>query len=215
MSVPPVRVAGGPACAILRITMLRTRLTSTVICALLVAAFSAPANAKAESSMRIVADPNGRYTIKFPESWEVVSMDAKPVAGEIANQMGKNLFSMLMAVAPGAPSPTMLMVMGLELPVAISPRTFGLMTQESMGDKFKQYTIVQEGTATIARRPAFYRYFTMQDKNGEEFYGVMAFFTVDKTGYVIFGFTQNDPATVRASFGEVSRVLETFRPTGK
>lgn len=197
--------------------MLRTRLTNTVICALLIAAFSVPANAKAEPPMQTVADPNGRYTIKFPPSWEVVSMNAKPVAGEIVNQLGKNFFSVLMAIDPGAPSaaPTMLMVMGMELPVAISPRTFGLMTQDSMGEKFKQYTIVQEGTATIAKRPAFYRYFTMQDKDGDEFYGVMAFFTIGKTGYVIFGFTQNDPATVRASFGEVSRVLETFRPTGK
>jgi len=55
----------------------------------------------------------------------------------------------------------------------------------------------------------------MQDRDGDEYYGVMAFFTVGKTGYVVFGFTQNNPATVRESFGEVSRVLETFHPTGK
>jgi hypothetical protein len=197
--------------------MTRPRLTGSMICALLVAAFAVPANANPEPAMRTVTDPNGRYTIKFPQSWEIVSMNAKPVAGEIVNQLGKNFFSMLMAVEPAAPSaaPTMLMVMGMELPVAISPRTFGLMTKESMGDKFKQFTIVQEGTATIAKRPAFYRYFTMQDRDGDEYYGVMAFFTVGKTGYVVFGFTQNNPATVRESFGEVSRVLETFHPTGK
>jgi hypothetical protein len=194
---------------------MRTRLATGTICALLVAAFSVPVNAQAPTST--VTDPNGRYTIRFPQSWQVVSMNANPVAGEIANQLDKNFFSMLMAVDPGAPSaaPTVLMVMSMELPTAISPRTFGLMTQESMGEKFKQYTLVQEGTATIAQRPAFYRYFTMVDKDGDEFYGVMAFFTVAKTGYVIFGLTQNNPLTVRRSFGEVSRVLETFHPTGK
>ena len=195
--------------------MMRMRLVAGTLCALLVAVFAVPV--RAELPLRTVADPNGRYTISLPMSWEVVSMDAKPVAGEIVRQMGKNLFSMLMAVDPGAPSaaPTMLMVMGMELPTAISPRTFGLMTQESMGEKFRQFALVQEGTATIAKRPAFYRYFTMQDPDGDEFYGVMAFFTVDKTGYVIFGVTENNPATVRKSFGDVSRILETFRPTGK
>ncbi len=194
---------------------MRTRLASSVLCALLVAVFSAPVNA--EPQMQTVADPNGRYTLRFPASWEVVSMNAKPVAGEIVRQLGKDFFSMLMAIDPGAPSaaPTMLMVMGMELPTAISPRTFGLMTQESMSDKFKAFTIVQEGTATIAKRPAFYRYFTMQDPDGDEYYGVMAFFTVGKTGYIIFGFTENNPVTVRKSFGDVSRILETFRPTGK
>lgn len=194
---------------------MRSRLTTAAICALLVAVTSVPVNA--ETPMTTVTDPNGRYTIQFPQSWEVVSMNATPVSGEIVNQMGKNLFSMLMAIDPGAPSaaPTMLMVMGMELPTAISPRTFGLMSQESMGEKFKRYAVVQEGTATIAKRPAFYRYFTMVDKDGDEFYGVMAYFTVDKTGYVIFGLTQNNPSTVRRSFGEVSRVLETFHPTGK
>lgn len=199
--------------------MMRTRLARSLICAVFVAVCSVPVNAA--SPMQTVADPNGRYTIKFPPSWQVVSMNATPVAGEIVNQLGKNFFSMLMAIDPGASAdaPTVLMVMGMELPRAIAPRTFGLMTQESMGDRlgqrFKAVTVVQEGTATIAKRPAFYRYFTMQDKDGQEFYGVMAFFTVDKTGYMIFGFTENNPATVQKSFGDVSRILETFRPTGK
>ena len=195
--------------------MMRRSLLAAVLPALLAVLWSAPVNAQGPVST--ISDPNGRYTIQLPKSWEVVSMNANPVAGAIADQLGKNFLSMLMAIDPGAPStaPTVLMVMGMQLPVAVSPRTFGLMTQESMGNKFKRYTLIQEGTATIAKRPAFYRYFTMVDKDGDEFYGVMAYFTVDKTGYVIFGMTQNNPATVRQSFGEVSRVLETFHPTGK
>jgi len=195
--------------------MMRTRLASSIICALLLAVCPVPVGA--EPQMRTVTDPNGHYTIRFPASWEVVSMNAKPVAGEIVKQLGKDFFSMLMAIDPGEQSaaPTMLMVMGMELPTAISPRTFGLMTQEGMGERFKVFTLVQEGTATIAKRPAFYRYFVMQDKDGVEYYGLMAFFTVGKTGYIIFGFTENDPATIRKSFGDISRILETFRPTGK
>ena len=192
----------------------RPTVLTSLLCAVLLALCAGPA--RAEPGMQTVADPNGRYTIRFPQSWEIVSMNAKPLGGEIMRHFNQNFFSMLMAIDPGASAqaPTMLMVMSMELDHAVSPRTFGLMTRESMGKKFEAFNIVQEGTATIAKRPAFYRYFTML-KDGEEFYGVMAYFTVEKTGYIVFGMTQNNPATVRESFGNVSRILETFHPTAK
>lgn len=192
---------------------MRLRLASSLCGALLLAA-SVPASA--ESTLRSVTDPSGRYTISFPTSWEIVSVNATPVAGEIVSQMGKNLFSMLMAIDPGASrdAPTVLMVMGMPLERALSPRTFGMVTGESMGEKLEGYALVKEGTATIAKRPAFYRYFTMT-KQQHELYSVMVYFTVDKTGYMIFGATPNQPETVRKSFGDISQILESFRPTGK
>ncbi len=195
-------------------TSMRVRLASSLCCALLLAASSVPASA--QSTLRNVTDPNGHYTISFPTSWEIVSMNATPLAGEIVTQVGKNLFSMLMAIAPGVSrdAPTVLMVMGLPLDKPISPRTFGMITGESMGEKLEGYTLVKEGTATIAQRPAFYRYFTMV-KQQHELYSVMVYFTVEKTGYMIFGATPNQPETVRKSFGDISQILESFRPTGK
>lgn len=195
-------------------TPMRTHLARAACCGLLLAAFAIPAGA--ESGMRPVTDPSGRYTISFPSSWEVVSMNASPVAGEIVSQLGKNFMSMLMAVDPGRSSdtPTLLMVMGLPLETAISPRTFGMITGESMNSKMDKYAVVKEGTATIAKRPAFYRYFTVQEK-GHELYAVMVYFTVGKTGYMIIGMTPNQPEIVQKSFGDISRILETFRPTSK
>ncbi|HET9001087.1 MAG TPA: hypothetical protein VFP86_15715 [bacterium] len=192
---------------------MRLRLASS-LCGVLLLAASVPASA--EPTLRSVTDPNGRYSISFPTSWEIVSMNATPLAGEIVSQMGKNLFSMLMAIDPGASrdAPTVLMVMGMPLERALSPRTFGMITGESMGEKLEGYALVKEGTATIAKRPAFYRYFTMA-KQQHELYSVMVYFTVDKTGYMIFGATPNQPETVRKSFGDISQILESFRPTGK
>ncbi len=196
-------------------TMARKPLASVICCAVLVAIAIVPASA--QPGMRTVADPTGRYTISFPTSWEVVSLNATPLAGEIVTQLGKNLFSMLFAIDPGASSDahTVLMVMGMPLETVISPRTFGMITSESISGKAEGYAVVKEGTATIAKRPAFYRYFTMLDKHGEDMYSVMVYFTVGKTGYMIIGATRNQPETVRKSFGDISRILETFRPTGK
>jgi hypothetical protein len=166
--------------------------------------------------MQSVGDPSGRYTISFPTSWEVVSLNATPLAGQIMSQLGKDFFSMLMAIDPGqsVDAPTVLLVLGMSLDTAVAPRTFGMMTAESMGDRIEGYALVKEGTATIANRPAFYRYFTMQEK-GETLYSVVVYFTVGKTGYMVFGAAPNAPETVRKSFGDISRILETFRPTGK
>ncbi len=198
-------------------TMTHRLLASGICCALLLVVSLTPAfAASATSGMQTVDDPSGHYTIRFPASWEVVSMNATPLAGQIVSQLGKNFLSMLMAIDPGqsTDTPTVLLVMGIPLETTISPRTFGMVTGESMEDKIDRYALVKEGTATIANRPAFYRYFTMQEK-GETLYSVIVYFTVGKTGYMIFGATPNQPETVRKSFGDISRILETFRPTGK
>jgi len=195
-------------------TLMRSGPAISLACVLLLAASAVPASA--QSGLRTVTDPNGRYTISFPTSWEVVSMNATPLAGEIVTQVGKNLFSMLMAIGPGASAdtPTILMVMGMPLDKAVSPRTFGMITGESMGERLDGYALVQEGTATIANRPAFYRYFTMT-REKRDLYSVMVYFTVGKTGYMIFGATPNRPEIIRKSFGDISQILESFRPTGK
>jgi hypothetical protein len=195
-------------------TSMRMRLAGVLCCGLLLAASGVPASA--QSTLRSVTDPNGHYTISFPTSWEIVSMNTTPLAGEIVTKVGKNLFSMLMAIDPGPSrdTPTVLLVMGVPLDKAVSPRTFGMMTAESMGDRLEGYALVNEGTATIAKRPAFYRYFTMT-KQKHELYSVMVYFTVDKTGYMIFGATPNEPGTVRKSFGDIAQILESFRPTSK
>ena len=183
-------------------------------CALLLAASGLPA--WAQPGTRTVTDPGGRYTISFPTSWEIMSMNATPLAGEIVTKVGKTLFSMLMAIDPGVPAqaPTILMVMGMPLDKALAPRTFGMVTAESMSEKLEGYALVQEGTATIANRPAFYRYFTMV-REKRELYSVMVYFTVGRTGYMIFGAAPNQPEAVRKSFREISQILESFHPLGE
>ena len=199
-------------------TRMRRHLVGGLCCAvLLVVSFTRAEAAPAASPLQTVTDPSGHYTISFPTSWEVVSLNATPVGGQMASSLGKVFPSMLMAIDPGKPTniPALLMVMSMPMETAVSPRTFGLMTDQSLSERVDGYALIKEGTATIANRPAFYRYFTMQDKHGETLYSVLVYFTVGKTGYVIFGATENQPEAVRKSFGDISQILETFHPTGK
>jgi len=195
--------------------MTRKHLLRTVCGSLLLAACVAPANAQ-PAGMQRITDPKGRFTISVPIGWEVMSINADPLAGALVRDHAKGAFSMVMAVDPAEPqSPTALVIMGFALPQEISPQAFGTMMSEPLPPKvFAQMTVVQEGNATIAGRPAFYRYITLQTQSGDDLYGVMVFFAVGQDGYVIFGVTRNAPETFRRDFAEISRILETFRPIG-
>ena len=46
-------------------------------------------------------------------------------------------------------------------------------------------------------------------------YGVLAFFTVGKTGFAVGGATINDPEHIQKDFTAISQILETFRPSPK
>jgi hypothetical protein len=196
--------------------MARKHLLRTICCGFLLAASVVTASAQ-PAGMHLVTDSKGRFTISFPIGWEVMSLNANALAGEMARNLPKDYFSMLMGVDPADPgSPTAVMIMGFTLPSQISHQTFGtMMSKPLLTEKFDGVAVVKEGNATIAGRPAFYRYFTSQTKKGDDLYNVMVFFTVGQDGYIIFGMTRNVPETFRRNFAEISRILETFRPIGK
>jgi len=182
---------------------------------LLLAVLVVPANAQ-PTGMQRVTDPKGRFTISVPIGWEVMSINAAPLVGALVRDQAKDAFSMLMAMDRAKPeSPTGLVIMGFALPQEITPQAFGTMMSRPLDPKALEHvTVVQEGNATIAGRPAFYRYMTMT-KGGEDMYAVMVFFAVGRDGYLIVGVTRNAPETFRRDFAVISRILETFRPISK
>jgi hypothetical protein len=196
--------------------MTRKRLLRAICCGLLLVASAVPAGAQ-PAGMQRVTDSKGRFAISFPIGWEVMSMNANMLTGEVTRNLPKDFFSMLMAVDPANPeSPTVVMIMGFTLPRHVSPQTFGTMMSEPLATgKLERVAVVKEGNATIAGRPAFYRYFTAQTKSGDSLYNVMVSFTAGQDGYLILGVTRNVPETFRRSFDEISQILETFRPIAK
>ena len=196
--------------------MTRVRLLCAICCGFLLAALAVPAGAQ-PAGMKRVTDSKGRFTISFPIGWEVMAMNANVLAGEVTRNLPKDFFSLLMAVDPADPgSPTVVIIMGFTLPGQVSPQAFGaLMSQPLLVGKLEGVTVVTEGNATIAGRPAYYRYFTAQTKKGDDLYNVMVSLTAGQDGYLIFGVTRNVPETLRKNFAEISRILETFHPIAK
>ena len=156
--------------------------------------------ADAQVSMRSVSDSKGRFTIDFPGDWHVV----RPESGMIA-VLG-------VATAQEGPNPASVNVVVEEIPRAISPQTYARLSERMLRTVFHNYTAIEDGAATIAGLPAYYRYFTWQPNIGGVLYQVQVYFTVGRRGFVITGSTWNDPAYTRKYVPIIAQIIETFRP---
>jgi hypothetical protein len=76
---------------------------------------------------------------------------------------------------------------------------------------FHGYTVVQQGSATIAGRPAYYRYFTWEPNNSAPLYQLQAYFTSGRSGFVVTGSTLNDIESIHRDMPLIVRILDTFR----
>src|SRR5262249_28268394 len=125
------------------------RSLSWFLLVLMWAASSGPAAAQ-QSPMQSVTDPKGRFTIQFPAGWQVL----KPENGVIA----------VLGVAPaqGQPHRASVNVVVEDLPRAMSSETYAGISEGLLRRVFHGYTIVQQGSVTIAGQAAYYRYYTWQ-----------------------------------------------------
>jgi hypothetical protein len=182
-----------------RIPVIRSsQLLFGIIIALL--SIVAPGLADAQSSMHSIADAKGRFTIDFPRDWQVV----RPASGMIA-VLG-------VATVPEGPNPASVNVVVEDIPRAISPQTYARLSERMLRTVFHNYTAIEDGAATIAGLPAYYRYFTWQPNIGRDLYQVQVYFTVGRRGFVVTGSTLNDPAHTRKYVPTIAQIIETFRP---
>lgn len=150
--------------------------------------------------MRSVADPGGRFTISFPSAWRVVTPESglPAVAG----------------LAPDAPGGFHVNVNVIveNLSTAVSPKGYAALSEPAMRAMFHEFTVIDQGAAKVARRSAYYRYFTWKPNVGDVLYQVQAYFTIGRRGFVLTGTTVNDPDRIRQDFTVISQIFETFKP---
>ena len=193
----------------------RWRQVLGTLCVVLLGAGSI-GRASADAPLRAVEDTKGLFTISVPPDWMVGS---SPFSEGFLGGLRKGKLSdyLLSAMAVNGPDDTgrtpFLALAALDLPAPVSPEAFGRRAAPNLPNGF---TLTQEGQAKIAGREAYFMYFTADFGSGSpSFYGVLAFFTVGKTGFAVGGATINDQEHIQKDFTAISKVLETFRPSPK
>lgn len=182
---------------------------------------TAPAPTGAQSDTQSVTDPQGHYTILFPAGWHVISVDSKMLSGNLPKDtlprdaLPTNLLSMLVAVAPTEQSEVPIHMLIMSLPIAVSPDQLKGISDQGLSRALPGYKLVQEGTATIAGRGAYYQYFTWGPASGADLYEVLVAFSVGQSGFLIMGGTANEPERVRRDFPVIAGIIETFHPNEK
>jgi hypothetical protein len=153
--------------------------------------------------MQAASDPNGRFKISFPADWQVVKT--------------KSGSSTVIGFRPAAPRQfrANVNVVVEEIPESISAATYAQLAKPKMDAVFNDFTVLKEGPATIARRQAYYRYYTWRPKDQGELYQVQAYFTVGRRAYVLTGTTMNNSDRVRRDIPIMSQIFETFAPIVK
>ncbi|HLJ59384.1 MAG TPA: DcrB-related protein [bacterium] len=154
---------------------------------------------RAQSSLaQIVTDPQGRFAMTFPQTWEV----ATRADGLIV----------LVAAGPaqGGYRPTVNVVIE-PLQEPMPPATYAARAEPLAASVFHGYTVLQQGSATIAGRPAYYRYFTWEPNNTAPVYQLQAYFTSGRSGYVVTGRTLNQPESIQRDMPLIVQILDTFR----
>jgi len=153
---------------------------------------------RAQSSLaQLVTDPQGRFAMTFPQTWEV----ATRADGLIV----------LVAAGPaqGGHRPTVNVVVE-PLPEPMPPATYAARAEPLAAITFHGYTVVKQGSATIAGRPAYYRYFTWEPNNAAPLYQLQAYFTFGRSGYVLTGSTINQPDSIQRDIPLIVQILDTF-----
>jgi len=145
-----------------------------------------------------VADSQGRFTMKFPGDWQIVTQAQSMIA----------LFGAGPANADSRPTVN---VVTEPLTSPLSPQAYAAAAGRLAQVTLHNYTVCQESGAIVRGRPAFYRYMTWETNTGVTLYQLQVFFTEGLTGFVVTGSTINETERIRQDIPLITRIIETFR----
>jgi hypothetical protein len=173
------------------------RLAALVCTAPLLAAWAGAAAADVTLSQP-VRDAAGRFTMTFPPDWDVTSRTQGIVALFGAGPVRDGHRPSVNVVTEVLPGP-------------MSPDAYAEAAGRLAKATFHNYTVIQESSAAIQGRPAFYRYLTWETNTGIALYQLQVFVTAGQTGYVITGTTLNDHDRITQDMPLVTQIIQTFQ----
>lgn len=177
---------------------MRARWGGIRVAAAIVLGVAAVAGAQVPATQTFTG-PEGRFSISLPTTWSVA--------------LRRGGTPTLVGVAPGSPGrPGPSISVAVEaLPRPMAPASYAALSGRMLQAMFRDYTLIQEGPATVGGQLAYYRYFTWHPSARVGLYQVQVYFTVGSLGFVVTGTTLNDPVHVRRDMPLIARIVETFR----
>jgi hypothetical protein len=182
---------------------IRRGLGVTMLIGMMVAAAApAPAQTPPDASStplpQSVSDARGRFTIAFPEDWQVVTQPQGMVA--------------LLGAGPvtGGSRPT-INVVTEALTAPMTPQAYAAAAERLARLTLHNYTVIKESGADVQGRPAYYRYMTWETNTGVTLYQLQVFFTEGLTGFVVTGSIVNEQDRVLRDIPLIIRIIDTFR----
>jgi hypothetical protein len=109
--------------------------------------------------------------------------------------------------------PASVIVVVEDLPKALTAQGFAQAAGRLLRDTIQGFTPIQEGTTSIAGRPAYYRYYAWRTNTGSAYYELQLYVTVQKRGFVVTGSTLYDAQRIRRDVPIITLILQSFRPT--
>lgn len=167
---------------------------------MLVSLAAPPAAGADDDPMRTVRDPQSRFTIDVPRSWQVTTGGGNPA---------------LVAVAPADHAgllPATVNVIVYDLPAAISPATCVRESQRFMRLAIGAVSPLSQGPGSVARLPAYAQAYTWRTKSGEERRSLEVCLLVGRRAILMIGTTANVPDRIHDDLPILDLIIHSLRP---
>ena len=151
------------------------------------------------AALRVVQDPQSRFTISVPVNWNVQTSTKNPPVE---------------AKAPARPGqlPDSVDVIVYDMPTPISPQSCVSQATTVMRFTIHNWTTLQETPTTIGGRQAYSRAYVWRARTGEERRSLQTCVTVGRRAFMVVGTTENTPSSVRQELPRLGEIMATLRP---
>jgi hypothetical protein len=152
-------------------------------------------------SLKVVTDPQHRFTIAIPSNWLVkTSTDSR-------------------SAAVSANSPAAAGSLSDSVDVVIQDFDYAISPQSCLGDAatvmrftIHSWTTLHEGPATLAGMPAYSRVYRWRTASGQPRRSIQTCVTVGRRAFVVVGTTDDTTAAVNQRFPVIQQIIASFRP---
>ena len=149
--------------------------------------------------LRSVGDPQHRFTINIPVTWQVRTSSGDPAVSALSP-------------APAGEMPDSLEVIARDLPSPISPEACVDTVERMMRFWVHDLRTVEKGPDELAGLEAYSHAYAWRTRGGVDRRSQQVCVTVGRRAFVLTGSTTNTPEHIAERLPALARLMETFRP---